>query len=341
MQVFEPSAARGQLLDRGMCDDLVSSLRHLLAAAQGDGLTGNLQQILTLLETGVPFRPVAFGLYFQLAQAMLGEEHEKALSTSVVLLEHLKSLRASAADENLIMVGRGSRAAALLEEVFEAQLGSEADCFAPVTEQVVENFRARMASALALLADGVPGLHGELQAILRDVLVAQGQPDADTVFDGASHYQFWGLLLLNPEFHNSRLALAEVLAHESGHSVLFGLSRLEPLVLNADDETFESPLRVDARPMDGIFHATYVCARMAWTMHTLLESGLLDQAERAEALRALEQDHALFDQGWETVAAHGQLSPTGEQIMQGAKAWMDRSRPVLDALLSDLRPTPA
>ncbi len=341
LHVFEPSAVRGRMLDQGMRADLVGSLRHLSMASKTAELTGKLQSALDVLDADHPVGPVVFGLYFQLAQAMLGDEQERAEKTSALLLAQLLQPARVATASGFSVLGRGSREAAELDRVFDEQLGSEADSFAPVSDQTVEDFRARLKCALALLQEGAPDLHAELQAILRDILVAQGQPGADTAFDGASHYQFWGLLLLNPEFHSSRLALAEVLAHESGHSVLFGLSRLEPLVLNPDEETFDSPLRIDARPMDGIYHATYVCARMAWTMQALIDSGLLNESERAEALRALQQDHELFEQGWQTVEAHGRLSPTGERVMRGACQWMKAARPRLDALLSDLRPTPA
>jgi HEXXH motif-containing protein len=47
--------------------------------------------------------------------------------------------------------------------------------------------------------------------------------------------------------------VAEVLTHEAGHSLLFGLTVDEPLVLNLDDVLYPSPLREDPRPMDDIY----------------------------------------------------------------------------------------
>lgn len=62
----------------------------------------------------------------------------------------------------------------------------------------------------------------------------------------------------------------EVLAHEAGHSLLFGLTVDEPLVLNLDDVLYPSPLREDPRPMDDIYHAAFVSAHMALAMETLI-----------------------------------------------------------------------
>ena len=82
------------------------------------------------------------------------------------------------------------------------------------------------------------------------------------------------------------LDTAQALAHESGHNLLFGFCASESLVENADEELFASPLRADPRPMDGVFHATYVVARMHQTLTRLLEANVLDdEPNRSRAAR--------------------------------------------------------
>ena len=61
----------------------------------------------------------------------------------------------------------------------------------------------------------------------------------------------------------------------------------EPLVQNAPDESYHSPLRADDRPMDGVFHATLVCARLADFNRAWLNSGLAKGAERESQGRPL------------------------------------------------------
>ena len=80
---------------------------------------------------------------------------------------------------------------------------------------------------------------------------------------------------LTPPPRGRLLSLLETLAHEAAHSLLFGIQISGPLVLNPDDARFASPLRVDLRPMDGVYHATFVSARMHFAMQELLASGLL------------------------------------------------------------------
>ena len=194
--------------------------------------------------------------------------------------------------------------------------------FCPVSADQVLNFERLLQEGLALLAEGLPALHDELTAIVSDVLLAQAPPGAAFEFDGASHYQFWGLLLLNPKHHRSRLAVAEVLAHESGHSVLFGLTREQVLANNPDEELYPSPLRVDPRPMDGIIHATYVSARMAWSMESLAASGCLSPSEQLAAEQAAADDRRRFHAGLSTVREYAQLTPLGQKVIEGARTWI-------------------
>jgi HEXXH motif-containing protein len=210
-----------------------------------------------------------------------------------------------------------------LERVLRLRMGAGADKFAPISAEVHRDFAALLAEGLALLDAGLPSLAGEIRAILSQVLLAQAPAGATMEFDGASHYQFWGLLFLNPRHHRTPLAVAEVLAHEAGHSLLFGLTVDEALVRNPDEDLFASPLRRDPRPMDGIYHATFVSARMAWAMEGLAASGLLSAVEREAALAAAAADRANFAKGVAVVDAYGDLTPTGRKIIENARAWVE------------------
>src|SRR5690606_31521721 len=140
-------------------------------------------------------------------------------------------------------------------------------------------------------------------------------------FDGGSCYMLWGALFLNVDLERSPVALLEVLAHESAHMLLYAFAADEPLVLNEDDERYPSPLRVDQRPMDGIYHATYVSARMHWAMGRLLDTDLLDPVGRQEAQAAHAADARNFAAGDTVVRAHGRLTATGEALMSEARGW--------------------
>jgi len=221
------------------------------------------------------------------------------------------------------MQGWGSAESAAIEAVLALRMGADVQQFAPISAGAAMRFSALVTEGLALLQAGAPELHGEITGLLSEMLFAQAPVGSAMEFDGASHYQLWGLLLLNPSHHHTPLGIAEVLAHEAGHSLLFGLTIDEPLVLNDDDELFLSPLRPDPRPMDGIYHATFVSARMAWAMEALADSGLLTNMEQRHARSEAAKDRENFSRGWQTVVQHGRLSATGAQIMENARRWVN------------------
>src|SRR5262249_49195591 len=124
--------------------------------------------------------------------------------------------------------------------------------------------------------------------------------------------------------HRTLLDLLEGLVHEGAHQLLFALSHHEGLVENAIDERFESPLRRDPRPMDGVFHATFVCARLhyAYRCLALLPASALPQGARPIIDRKLEDQCMHFRSGCATVRAHARLTATGTLILGDAESYM-------------------
>ncbi len=315
---FAPSAARGVALDVRMQRELASSLVHLAeaCASEAPDITGQLTRPRALLAAGRALPSRAFGLYFHLASSLF-EGNDAAARWAAAQLDAIEPRK-----RGLRMQGWGSAESAAVEAVLALRMGDEVQQFAPIAKTTAQRFAALVTEGLALLQAATPELHGEITSLLSEMLFAQAPAGAAMEFDGASHYQFWGLLLLNPSHHHTPLGIAEVLAHEAGHSLLFGLTIEEPLVRNDDYELFVSPLRPDPRPMDGIYHATFVSARMAWAMEALAGSGLLTLGEQQHARNEAAKDRENFSKGWQTVLQHGRLSATGTQIIENAHRWV-------------------
>jgi HEXXH motif-containing protein len=144
-------------------------------------------------------------------------------------------------------------------------------------------------------------------------------------FDGGSSYQLWGALFLNAVRHKTRIDVIDSIAHESAHSRLFGLCTEEAPVTNPDEEVHPSPLRREKRPMDGVYHATFVSARMHWAMARLIASGRLRGAARRLPSAARDSDRRNFESGYRTVAAHGRLTRTGRIAIDAARAYISEA----------------
>jgi HEXXH motif-containing protein len=300
---------------------LADSLRHILERC--DGVLSfdrrAIERLIAVLGEGQRFPPSTFALYYDLVPALLRDENDRAVGLVSALAQERP------ADTAMRVLPLGDPALAASEERYLRFLNSDDSCsfdFLPPSPEQVRAFMTQLSNVTDLMIATMPELLAEMRAIISEIILVAGAMDARMRFDGGSCYRLWGALFLNAERHQSRVELLEVLAHESGHSLLFGMSIEEPHILNADAERYASPLRVETRPMDGVFHATYVSARMHWAMSRLIESGLLNEDERAMAMKAREDDRRHFESGLETVAAHARLTTTGKRVMDSAIAYM-------------------
>jgi HEXXH motif-containing protein len=317
---FAPDAQRARALNARMHDELAQSLRYVVEESRGAVRfdEGAMSTLLSGLRTGANYPPSAFAGYYDIVDAILQDRLDAAQDLFAELAR-----------------SRPWRAGLQVKVLGSPELGANSDRYAKMMNsdpsvgfavpdpEVAAAFRARLTEGMDLLARALPELSAEIGAIVREIVISGGDASKMMQFDGGSHYRLWGALFLNAEFHPTPLSVVEVLAHESAHSLLFGFCTHEPLVENPDDELFTSPLRADARPMDGIYHATFVSARMHWAMSQMLRTGLLDKVETESARAAAEADADNFAAGYSVVAEHGRLTHLGQGLMAGAKRYMD------------------
>lgn len=323
---FEPDVRRAEAIDLRMQRELGMSLAHVREHCLGvlPFDDPSLSTLITRLNDGKPVAPSVFAAYYELVVA-IGEDDE---ATAVKKLDEIAS--AAEVDDGIETVVLGDpRLGANNDRFIEMMSGDPRDDpdleigFTTPEIHVAEAFRGRLTEGFSLLDQAIPGLAGEIRKIIRLIVIAGSDLTKKMQFDGGSHFQLWGALFLNANFHPDRVAVAEVLAHETAHSLLFGFCTDEALVENDDDELFSSPLRLDPRPMDGIYHATFVSARMHWAMKRLAESPLLTADEKERAIAAADADTKNFYSGHAVVEAHGRLTKTGARLMESAKAYMD------------------
>ncbi|MCT0201174.1 HEXXH motif-containing putative peptide modification protein [Synechococcus sp. CS-603] len=314
---FAPDHQRARQLDRAVRRSVADSLVYLaevsaeylmLDSAPSDNLVRGLRQ-------GVRFGPAPFGLYAQFVHKLVDGDRKAATALWKRLGESHVPI------ETMQVIGLDDPALAPDISIYTALMGEgdeDALLILPPQPERVPSFLNDLDAALKLLNRICPDLAGEIDALVTQLVMVSGTKGGATTFDGGSCYMLWGGLFINIDRPRSILELLEVLVHEAAHMLLYGFTIEEPLVTNPDEDLYPSPLRIDSRPMDGIFHATWVSARMYWAMETLLASGVLDAASRAEALKAQVEDRRNFDAGMEVVQKHGQLTMTGRALMESA-----------------------
>lgn len=319
LTLFEPDPDRAKLLDARMQKGLRDSLVHIRDEARGAKVFDEtlLDRVINGIDNAQAYPPAAFGWYYELVFAILGEDHASVKQAA----EWLSKMQPAEPGFQLYRID--DEDIADCRDMYIRRMGDTGGTnFLAPRDGDSENFADRLNNGLDLIKHVTPDLHGEIQALVRQIIMASGNDDDKMHFDGASVYQLWGALFLNPKYGQSPLIVAETLAHETAHSLLFGFTFDEPLVFNHDDELYPSPLRVDQRPMDGIYHATFVSARMHWTMRKISQNTGFDSATRDEAARAAKADEKNFGAGYKVVTENGRLSDTGRALMSTAYEYM-------------------
>ncbi len=185
-------------------------------------------------------------------------------------------------------------------------------------------FSAGVPAALALIAAADSDLAAELRSCVVRIVGASDNPEGPRSFGGASSFMLWGAVFLNVALHRTRTEIAAGLVHESAHQVLFALSCREPVVANALDARFASPLRRDPRPIIGVYHATFVCARMGYAFRAMLAGACgLDRDERTDLGDQLDKARADFAKGLVTLQESGHLTDLGRRLLDEAAASLE------------------
>jgi HEXXH motif-containing protein len=324
---FFPDAARARRIDQRMRAGLSESIEYLGSCIReqwGESIDG-LDRLVASMRNGGAYPPSTFGLYYEATSALMGADEPAARQCFAELLQERRispeGVRVLTLDQIVPAANR-----ARYQRLMDTDPNTRFTILPPPPGEADAAVR-RIHSGLRRLRRAIPELAGEFDALIRELILVAGGEGLGYDFAGGSSYMLWGALFLNAGQHTNDVGVIEALAHESGHSLLFGFTYDHPLVMNDDEELFASPLRDDARPMDGIYHATYVSARMHWAMAALMASGTLDRAETELAVARREADRVSFWTGHATVRSHARLSEIGGVLMDGAHGYMKQFEP--------------
>lgn len=313
---FEPSAERGAALDQRMRERLADTLDYLFSEiGEPLGVGADETSRLTADIRSRGQSPNRFGAYYELVLAVENDDLEAARRLAGELFAGSEPGRIRVASIEERSEAEVARYRRLL--IPEPSMAAQPD------PQLLSETLDRTEQAFRLLDRGFPGMAAEIRQLLREIVIAAGPEDPKAPsFDGASSYMMWGAILLNARGQKNVLDTAQALAHESGHNLLFGFCASGSLVENEDEELFSSPLRADPRPMDGVFHATYVVARMHQTLSRLLEAGVVPESEMEAALADLKAHRRNFDAGDQVIRGSGKLTALGAEVIETARAYM-------------------
>jgi hypothetical protein len=322
--VFEPSADTGLLARRQVYGRLAESLAHIFERSAGivPFDEERARRLVASLDGNIRFNPRIFPLYFD-CLAAIGDND---LAETGRILGDVTRENADREPPLRILTysgaGMSPDAAAMIARHFSLD-ELEGAAIAPLPHGDAEAAIARFEAAIELMRGAAPRTFAEIEATISEIILAGGSEGGrGSTFDGVSSLGYWGAVLVNASNRKSLLETCEMLAHECAHNVLFGLSPRTFFVLNDESERHVSPLREDPRPLDGIFHAAFVLARMHFAVAEMLDSGRLEEAQRKEARTLLKRSAGSFADGAVTLEAHARFTEEGRAILTEATAYM-------------------
>lgn len=320
--VFLPGSNAGDL-DLAMRASLAESVGYIYSAAKDrlDCTERELEQTLTHIRAH-RVKPGVFGRYYELVLALRRQRYDEAR----VLFREVAVVSQVTPDLEILpfndqALGADKR---LYHALFDRP-SSGAQLLAPPSLPQWEAFARRLPAALAVIRRADAALHKELLSLIITIVGAAPPKTASArPFGSASSFMLWGAVIVNVENCPTFAHLLEALVHEAAHQLLFAHSIEEPLVLNATEERYPSPLRSDPRPMDGVFHATFVTARVHYALRRIQLAASADVARLGfpDLEAKLAGLNARFREGHQTVARFGRLTKSGAKIMEEAADYM-------------------
>jgi HEXXH motif-containing protein len=302
-------------LDQEMREDLAASLERLAGRA-----AAVLPRDVDMEAASRDIRahrvgPGVFAAYYDLIHALQAE----ALDHAAVCWRGV----AAAAAETVRLECRPYDPLCLGEDAARFQrlfaMGWQAPAmFAPPDKAGWSRFRGNVDDALSLLSAVAPSWRAEVESLVSRIFAALPPPGEGRRFAGASCFMAWGAVFLNVRRNDDRLRVLAGLVHEATHQMLFGLSRRQPLTENPPDRRYASPLRRDPRPMDGVYHATYVSGRLGALYELLSRHDGLDVSERTTVVERIARQKRRFAEGYAVVRREGRLTALGRDLIEAA-----------------------
>ena len=258
--------------------------------------------------------PAVFARYFDLGFAVSSNRFQEAEK----LLSEIASLAEQSPKFAILPFNRAATGADF--ERFQRLLFAESPEVGPLVTPTDAEFHAsaqNLGQAIEIIRRVDPAIHEEITHLfIRLFVTKDAREDSSASFGGVTSLMIWGASFVNIKAYKTLFDCVQYLVHEVTHALLFGLSCDEPLVTNAAAESYRSPLRSDARPMDGIYHATLVCARLAAFNRAWLEKEGNGPDDRDGARRVMLENLEAFRDGLATVDQHGRLSDPGRDLLE-------------------------
>lgn len=313
-----PCAKRGIYLKETFKDSLIASLRHLLEVAQDilkEDLFNKITEKLNFLSTQNNISSFLYAYNYMLIKSIKADD-----------VSSVKSLFNSFCEENFLIEDKfifynhfNTYRKDILKEICSFELPTPIS-FHDLSPLDFEKTKKIIEEGFELLVIHLPDWYEETTLFVNEILIL----NTDNLRAGSS-FDLFGLIYINFDYKTEQLTdIVSFIIHESAHLYIFLLSLKDPLVLNSPEERYQPPssanaLRMDKRPIIGIFHATFVLARIIYVLSKLHKNKYIPHSELDYADHLIQSYKSRFLWGYETLMKHGKLTDLGQELVISSK----------------------
>jgi HEXXH motif-containing protein len=169
-----------------------------------------------------------------------------------------------------------------------------------------DEWRASLEEALAIVETHLPALYEEIELLIERI-VPVGYDDHKHL--SASYREAIGTIYLT--LHPSVMTMAEALIHEHSHNKLNAAMELDPILTNAFEPLYASPVRPDPRPLHGVLLAVHAFLPVAELYRTMIAAG--DTRARPDRYAKIIEGNR---EGAAVLAEHAKGTPYGRRLLE-------------------------
>lgn len=320
-----PDAVRAKLLALNMDGGLLSTLEYLAIFAKRrflipeEQLLKNIYEARNRIKEGCRIRGTIFATNSLLERLTRDED----VSGVADIISHLGKASlvsagletASIFDSSIPRLEQHAVKSTLRDEFRNAYDTS----FDPKRPRFLSYSAGCVEKALRSLSEVDPELSNEISHYVTEIFLL-----GTLQLHAGSSFRCFGTVFLKELHPNQHWVLyLEHLVHEAAHLHLYCLWKDDPIVLNESSGLYASPLRRDARPLSGIFHAMFVLSRIIRVFARLERSNRYDKLSphvdnsennASNSASPLEK----FGDAHKTLMKNARLTPLGSALMESS-----------------------
>jgi hypothetical protein len=185
--------------------------------------------------------------------------------------------------------------------------------FLDLSSEEFERVKSSLQRGLKVYEESFPDFFEEFKSLVGEILVLKAEG-----IKGGSSFDFFGLIHICYLYKWEKITVVlHFLVHEQGHLYVHLLSKDDPLIHNPL-EKYEAPLRVEERPLIGIYHATFVLARMQYVLSKALSYKVIPQSEWDYCEEMTDYFRKRCQVGLDIVRKHAQMTPLADGLITSA-----------------------